>query len=112
MLSIREHSSTGYELPVITNVPDSKVQGANMGPTWVLLAPDGPRVGPTNLAIRVTIGTMMLYSLWIQPYGAYLFIPENSIQIKWGFLIQSLQMILEVHTYQEMWNVRYHQKAK
>ena len=23
-----------------------------MGPTWVLLAPDGPHVGPMNLAIR------------------------------------------------------------
>ena len=31
---------------------DSKVQGANMGPTWVLSAPDGPHVGPMNLAVR------------------------------------------------------------
>ena len=29
---------------------DSKIRGANMGPTWVLSAPDGPRVGPMNLA--------------------------------------------------------------
>ena len=29
--------------------PDSKVHGANMGPTWVLSAPDGPHVGPMNL---------------------------------------------------------------
>ena len=33
--------------------PDSKVHGANMGPTWVLSAPDGPHDGPMNLAIRV-----------------------------------------------------------
>ena len=33
--------------------PNSKVHGANMGPTRVLLAPDGPHVGPMNLAIRV-----------------------------------------------------------
>ena len=33
--------------------PQSKVHGANMGPTWVLSAPDGPHVGPRNLAIRV-----------------------------------------------------------
>ena len=33
--------------------PDSKVLGANMGPTWVLSVPDGPHVGPMNLAIRV-----------------------------------------------------------
>ena len=35
--------------------PDSKVHGANMGPTWVLLAPDGPHVGPKNLVIRADI---------------------------------------------------------
>ena len=29
--------------------PDSKVHGANMGPAWVLSAPDGPHVGPMNL---------------------------------------------------------------
>ena len=32
-------------------IPDSKVYGTNMGPTWVLSAPDGPYVGPMNLAI-------------------------------------------------------------
>ena len=37
--------------------PDSKVHGANMGPTWVLSAPDGPHVGPMNLAIREYIAT-------------------------------------------------------
>ena len=30
---------------------DSKVHGTNMGPTWDLSAPDGPHVGPMNLAI-------------------------------------------------------------
>ena len=33
-------------------IPDSKVHGDNMGSTWVLSAPDGPHVGPMNLAIR------------------------------------------------------------
>ena len=33
-------------------IPDSKVHGAHMGPTWVLSAPNGPHVGPMNLAIR------------------------------------------------------------
>ena len=33
--------------------PDNKVHGANMGPTWVLSAPDGPHVGPMDLAIWV-----------------------------------------------------------
>ena len=35
-----------------SNFPDSKVHGANMGPTWVLSSPGGPHVGPMNIAIR------------------------------------------------------------
>ena len=35
--------------------PESKVHGANMGPTWVLSAPEGPHVDPMNLAIREII---------------------------------------------------------
>ena len=38
-------------------ITESKVHGANMGPTSVLSAPDGPHVGPMNLAIRVVILT-------------------------------------------------------
>ena len=33
------------------NHPDSKVHGANMGPTWGRQDPGGPHVGPVNLAI-------------------------------------------------------------
>ena len=44
----------GYGIWNTTNdYPDSKIHGANMGPTWVLSAPGGPHVGPINLAIRV-----------------------------------------------------------
>ena len=35
--------------------PDSKIHVANMGPTWVLSDPDGPHVGPMNLALREII---------------------------------------------------------
>ena len=38
--------------------PDSKVHGANMGPTRVLSAPGGPHIGPTNLAFRVGFFTL------------------------------------------------------
>ena len=31
------------------------VLGANMGPIWVMSAPDGPHVGPMNLTIRAII---------------------------------------------------------
>ena len=34
------------------HIPDIKVHGANMGPTWVLSAPDGPHIGPMNFDIR------------------------------------------------------------
>ena len=50
------------------NHPNSKVLGANMGPTWVMSAPDGPPVGPMNLAIRapmMTHGTLKDFFFWM-----------------------------------------------
>ena len=44
----------------IGRVPDNKVHGANMGPTWVLSAPDGPHIGSRNLAIRGHTGDIFL----------------------------------------------------
>ena len=42
--------------PIIHHgTPDSKVHGANMGPTWIMSATDGPHIGPMNLAIRDSI---------------------------------------------------------
>ena len=43
----------------LMDCPDSKVHGAYMGPTWVLSVPDGPHVGPMNLAIRVVFIIVM-----------------------------------------------------
>ena len=48
----------------IHNVPDSKVHGANMGPTWYLSAPDGPHVGPMNLAIRGLLHLNAIQWVW------------------------------------------------
>ena len=42
-----------YSKCCISHIPDSKVHWANMGPTRVLSAPDGPHVGPMNLAIWI-----------------------------------------------------------
>ena len=36
-------------------IPDSKVNGANMGPIWGRQDPGGPHVGPMNLAIWASI---------------------------------------------------------
>ena len=41
-----------YEISYRINLPDSKLHGANMGPTWGRQDPCGPHVGPMNLAIR------------------------------------------------------------
>ena len=54
------------------NPSDSKVHGANIGPTWVLSAPDGPHVGPMNPAIRasasVATSTIRIsLVLWCEP---------------------------------------------
>ena len=43
---------SGQVVYSVNRIPDSKVHGANMGPTWVLSSPDGPHVVPINLAIR------------------------------------------------------------
>ena len=36
---------------------DSNVHGVNMGPSWILSAPDGPHVAPRNLAIIFMLPT-------------------------------------------------------
>ena len=49
---MREYESFHVSKHVVaeySNSQYSKVHGANMGPTRVLLAPDGPHVGPMNL---------------------------------------------------------------
>ena len=51
----RHHGFDAKIRYLLTRIPDSKVHGANMGPTWVLAAPDGPHVGPMNLVIRDAI---------------------------------------------------------
>ena len=53
----------------LQNCLESKVHGANMGPTWVLSAQDGPHVGPMNFAIRVVICQM--YAMKIYFASAY-----------------------------------------
>ena len=51
------HTDNGLEQIVLAmsvranGNPDSKVHENNMGPTWILSAPDGPHVGPMNHAI-------------------------------------------------------------
>ena len=53
------------------HIRDSKVHGANMGPIWVLSAPDGPHVDPLNLAIRDGCPWWILYILYGQYHGCW-----------------------------------------
>ena len=45
--------------------PDSKVYGANMGPTWGRQVPGGPHVGPMYIAIwdALSLGVVCLWCL-------------------------------------------------
>ena len=71
------------------NSPDSKVHGVNMGPTWVLSAPDGPHVGPMNLAMRVyTTHTCTLLTTDEDIYCV--------LDINWRFLMGSYIVIYYV----------------
>ena len=64
--------------------PDSKVQGPNMGPNWVLSAPDGPHVGPMNLAIRVAFNTIVAADDFSQ-CGNYAFVTTFEFICFWKF---------------------------
>ena len=62
-----EHTSLSrYRENMPSTIPDSKVHGANTGPTWVLSAPDGPHVGPMNLAIRDNEFYVSQFTVWIK----------------------------------------------
>ena len=56
----------------VLQTPDSKVHGANMGPTWVLSAPDGSHVGPMNLAIRAGLAISWQHNQVTQHVGVIL----------------------------------------
>ena len=77
--------------------PDSKVHGANMGPTWVLSAPAGPHVGPINLAIRVVDslhkGTVMQIGVSISQCDS----ASDAIWHKWS--ISSFVHVMVCHLF-------------
>ena len=58
MASIGHSEVKVNHLPETSGTPDSKVHGANMGPTWVLSAPDGPMLAPLTLLSGRSFNTM------------------------------------------------------
>ena len=88
-------------VPLYTN-QDSKVHGANMGPYWVLSAPDGTHVGPMNLAIREVTASIsrtadpFLYLIPVLIFMVDTFINRNIMEsscktsdIKWILMIKN-----------------------
>ena len=51
-------------------LPDSKVHGANMEPPWVLSAPGGPHIGPTNHATRASLWKRVRFTVVITLNGS------------------------------------------
>ena len=53
-------------------VPDSKVHGVNMGPSWVLSAPDDPMLAPCNFISgvphplhNIPHGVVLIFCVWV-----------------------------------------------
>ena len=62
-------------------IPESKVPGANLGPTWDLSAPDGPHVGPRNLAVKDGVACVSCYVLIILSNCCFTVIPWNDFMV-------------------------------
>ena len=88
--------SSKCDLSSTLDYPDSKVHGANMGPTWVLSAPDGPHVGPMNLAIRVVEGLPHVSTTFqnsITDWEELKYWLEESISFNYIIICQTLIML-------------------
>ena len=70
--------------------PDSKVHGANMGPTWVLSDPGAPHVGPINLALRAHLNITnyaKLFSIGLSALSAQLYFMLINTWVAWDSFI-------------------------
>ena len=89
----------GRAVRCLYNTPDNKVHGANMGPTWVLSAPDGPPCWPPcwphepcNITPKQDKGCL----LWVQ---SMIFVLPQSLQccvqhgVVLGYSIKALKCL-------------------
>ena len=55
------------EYTILLLLPDSKAHGANIGPTWVLSAPDGPHVDLIKLFVWAAMWYIefIFLGLWV-----------------------------------------------
>ena len=79
--------------------PDINVYGANMGPTWVLSAPDGPHIGPMNLAMRWSLywnkSLVVVLKAYTWDVGLYAALPVSSVHKEAGSNCISYCVIVE-----------------
>ena len=88
--------------------PDSKIHVANMGPTWVLSAPGGPRVGPMNLAVRGGLFTSFVtfrFSTRTKPQC----VPFSHFCSTWACLTDILrpQVCLNIVNIPKLWTLQW-----
>ena len=83
------HSNAGntWQCSQVNSVPDSKLHGDNMGPTWVLSVPDGPHVGYQGSDLGAALGNFG-YITWV----------TNFSERKSLFIAQFRQKINKVNT--------------
>ena len=72
---------------IVERQTDDKVHEANMGPTWVLVAPDGPLVYLMNLVIRDG------FHIETEPYVQHLRIQNSAASGIFPFLYISSQSL-------------------
>ena len=71
--------------------PNSKVDGANMGPTWGGQDPGGPHVGPMNFAIWDIFEAGAIWFRWtwfhsVHPQGVVKQLFETAVDNMWQYL--------------------------
>ena len=78
-----------HRRPVMPVGPYSKIHATNMGPTWVLSAPEGPHGGPMNLVIREPNK--------LQQFGSPIYIHRSMVSTPcvltslWGYVFPPLE---------------------
>ena len=86
--------------------PDSKVHGANTGPTWVLSAPAGPHVGPKDFAIRVAPCDQYLFQTASMGCDQYFYRPGKGFccLCYWGFVVLWTDSLSVIDNQRELCN--------
>ena len=82
----------------------AKVHGANMGPTWDLSAPDGPHVGPMNLAVRVHDWQLEIQLCPLEHIFSYILIRDKSSHL-WRWNLGSFVSAKSINI---SWNTLFH----